>query len=231
MAQYVGVDGCRSGWFAAWMHNGEPQGKIFPSITDVRQYHSDAIKMLVDIPIGLLGDTERQVEGIIRGQLGPRRSSVFPVPCHEAAYAPDYATANQLNRRHLGKGLSKQAWFISHKIREVNDYLMANPDAVGVLAESHPELCFATLCGQPLSHNKKSEQGVKQRLEALQLVLPRVDEFIEQQMKRYKRRELSCDDCLDALVLLATASRALSLNGPVQLGVGDIPIQLWIPAS
>ena len=200
-------------------------------VVDLYREHSDAARILIDIPIGLLPDTDRQIESAVRALLGPRRSSVFPVPCFDAAYSKDYPAANQSNRRCLGKGLSKQAWFICDKIREANDLLTSEPNARKVMGESHPELCFARFAASPCEHPKKSAAGAKERVAILKKRLPGAEEFLAVQLNRYKRSELLADDCVDALVLTAAASNAVQLETEIQQqGVDQIDIRMWLPA-
>lgn len=229
--RFVGVDGCRAGWFASWLEAGQLQGLIYPRLVDLYREHSDAERILIDIPIGLLPDTDRQIESVVRALLGPRRSSVFPVPCFDAAYSKDYPAANQSNRLRLAKGLSKQAWFICDKIREANDLLTTDTKARTVIGESHPELCFTRFAGKPCEHPKKSTAGSIERLEILNMCLPGAEEFLAVQLERYKRSELLADDCVDALVLTAAAFNAVELETEFQQqGVGKIDIRMWVPA-
>jgi predicted RNase H-like nuclease len=231
VANFVGVDGCRGGWFAVWLEQEQLQGAIFPDIASLHMAHSDARKVLIDIPIGLLETAQRSLEQEVRQRLGPRRSSVFPVPCLSAAYAPDYPTANQTNRARLGKGLSKQAWYLCPKIREVNDFLLANPECQNVFGESHPELAFTVLNGVAMAETKKSLAGSKARIKLLSARLPDVTRFLDQQLSLYPRNQLLQDDCVDALVLLVAAQQAKPLSLPhPQVGEGGVAINMWVPA-
>jgi predicted RNase H-like nuclease len=231
LARYIGIDGCPAGWFAAWRANdGSVDGQIYPTLAALFKEHTDSQRVLIDIPIGLMQDQERLLESEVRQRLGARRSSVFPVPCYAATYATDYPSANQLNRERTGKGLSKQAWYLTPKIREVNDYLIDHLEARTVLGESHPELAFAHFNGSPMQHAKKREEGASERLAVLSNLLPNPHLFLEAQLQRYKRKEMVLDDCLDALVLLATASRAVRLNvAEPQMGYADIEVSMWVP--
>ena len=215
---------------AVWLEGGQLQGQIFTSLAEVFAAFDTVKRVLIDMPIGLLESQERLLESEVRRRLGPRRSSVFPVPCYAAAYATDYPQANSLNRQHIGKGLSKQAWYLAPKIREVNELLTHNPAFKTVLGESHPELAFSCLSGAPMRFSKKQPEGFAERLEVLDQYLPRPDTFIEYLLKQHKRRDLAPDDCVDALVLLAAApiSGVLSVDEP-QVGRGDVPIQMWVP--
>jgi len=55
-----------------------------------------------------------------------RKSSIFPVPCREAVYAETYEKACEVNKLLTGKLISKQAWNIVPKIRDVDRFLVKN---------------------------------------------------------------------------------------------------------
>jgi predicted RNase H-like nuclease len=229
VARFLGVDGCRSGWFAAWHEGGRTYGEIYASAENILEAHPDVEKVMVDIPIGLKADTPRELESAVRRQLGPRKSSVFPVPCYDAAYAPDYEAASAINRQRIGKGLSKQAWFICPRICDVDRLLRSNEVTRNILGECHPELAFAYLHGAPLSSSKKNEVGQSQRRGVLQPYIPDLTEFIDGMLARFPRRDLQLDDCLDALALVITAMKPSLLATAVETGVGDIQIRMWVP--
>ena len=81
--------------------------------------------ILVDIPIGLRqnGNLERLCDKEARKVLGNRKSSVFPVPCRNAVYQSTYQEASSINFQLTGKYISKQSWFISGRIRQVDERL------------------------------------------------------------------------------------------------------------
>tara|TARA_R110002072_G_scaffold113986_3_gene243870 strand:+ start:22980 stop:23711 length:732 start_codon:yes stop_codon:yes gene_type:complete len=237
VAHFVGVDGCKGGWFAVWQARTGIKddfgtgihSQIYSSIVDLWQEHSDAVRILIDIPIGLKESEDRGLEKQVRKLLGPRRSSVFPVPCVAAAYAQDYIAASALNRQNIGKGLSKQAWFITPLIRDVDQFLQHSSTARMVLGECHPELAFATLNGAPLPDSKKTTNGQTQRHDLIQDHFPQLDQFLEGCLAQHRRATLKLDDCLDALVLLVTARTGRKLNVQPEEGVGGVPIDMWIP--
>ena len=80
--------------------------------------------ILIDIPIGLKtgGSGERLSDLGARSILKARKSSIFPVPCREAIYAKTYKEACEVNERLTGKRISKQAWNIVPKIRDVDGF-------------------------------------------------------------------------------------------------------------
>ena len=97
------------------------------------------------------------------GTDGGRRCS--PPRCGPCSAAGTYAEALAASRAASGVGLSRQAWNLVPKIREVE----AAARAVGAdrLAEVHPELAFAAMAGAPLPHPKRSPAGRAERRAAL----------------------------------------------------------------
>lgn len=229
MATFVGVDGCKLGWFAVWQGPRGLKSQIYPSVQDLWGDHADATRILIDIPIGLKVSEDRTIESQVRALLGPRRSSVFPVPCYAAAYADNYPDASAINRSVLGKGLSKQAWFITPLIRDVDQLLQQNRRAKCVIGECHPELAFASVNGAPLPNSKKTLEGIAARQALIRKYFPAVDRFVESCLRDYPRRHLQIDDCLDALILLITAKQARPLSDKSENGKGGIPIRMWVP--
>ena len=229
MARFLGVDGCRQGWFAAWQEGDQTCGTIYPSVQALCLDHPDAVRCLIDIPIGLKQDSDRLLETSVRQALGNRKSSVFPVPCHPAAYANTYTEASAINRRQIGKGLSKQAWYICPRIRDVDELLGAEPSYRSIIGECHPELAFKCLNGTPLEASKKTEAGQLQRRQIIERYLPDLTGFIDQMLSQFPRRDLQLDDILDALILTVTAKQPAILPAEEEVGVGEIPIRMWVP--
>lgn len=205
----VGVDSCRFGWIAVAIDDsGAIAAHLWRDIGAVCAAHSDASLILVDIPIGLPRDSARACDKEARRLLAPRRSSsVFPVPCRPAVYAPDYRTACEINRGLTGKGLTKQTWNICPKIREVDEYLHARRSSVPTLRESHPELCFWALAGgSAMRHPKRTREGYAERLALISRRLPLASTLIDDLLSRHGRARLARDDVLDALVLAISAT-------------------------
>jgi predicted RNase H-like nuclease len=119
---YIGVDGCRAGWFLVSLDNkNEFKIDIFSDIYALWDIYYSSSSIFIDIPIGLPGGdiTNRKCDLEARKILRPKKGScVFPAPCRPAVYAKDYRKANNLNRKIIGKGLSYQVWNIIPKIRE-----------------------------------------------------------------------------------------------------------------
>lgn len=204
----VGIDSCRAGWVVAAIdESGKVTGGLYPDVSSVCGAFGDAASVLIDIPIGLPRDRPRDCDIEARRLLAPRRSSsVFPVPCRGAVYAPDYRSACELNRRLIGKAITKQTWNICPKIREVDTYLRTRSASVPPLRESHPELCFWSLADRtPMRHSKRTDEGYAERLALLVERTPSAPELVRRLLARHRRAELARDDVVDALVLAVSA--------------------------
>ncbi len=171
----VGVDGCRGGWLAVRLsRDSASECRIFPDMATLWAAHRQAALILVDIPIGLPEyANDRTCDQAARKVLGPRRASVFPVPCRAAVYAPDYDAAITINEKITGKRIFKATWNLIPRMRQVDELLQADAQARGVIREAHPEVLFWGLNKKrPMASYKKEAAGEAERLEVLQRVYP-----------------------------------------------------------
>jgi predicted RNase H-like nuclease len=213
---FLGVDGCRGGWlavtlalFSSWEVN------LFKRISQLWDRYAEAALILIDIPIGLRqgspepGSPERQerrCDQEARKLLGPRRSSVFRVPCRPAVYAGSYDEAIITNQELTGKRIFNATWNIVDKIREMDEFLFDNRQARESILETHPELCFWSLNGcRPLKYPKRRENGYQERLRLLASRYPPATDIVNHARSRYSRQEVKNDDILDALAAALTA--------------------------
>ena len=204
---FVGVDGCRAGWFAIGLEADDHwQVDIFPDVSSLWDHHRGAALILIDMPIGLKtdGGAERRCDPQVRKLLGPRRSSVFPAPCRAAIYASSYQEACDINQRLTGKRLSVENWNIIPKIREMDCLLSDDKSAKSRIREIHPELCFWGLAGRPMQHAKKHSEGLAERTQLLQSIYPRTPDIINHALSTYRRKDVARDDILDALAAAVT---------------------------
>lgn len=204
---FVGVDGCRAGWFAIELEADDHwQVDIFPDVSSLWDHHRGASLILIDIPIGLKtdGSAERRCDPQVRKLLGPRRSSVFPAPCRDAIYASSYQEACDINQRLTGKRLSVENWNIIPKIREMDCLLSDDTAARGRIREIHPEFCFWGLAGRPMQHAKKRSEGLSERTQFLQSIYPQTPDIINHALSTYRRKDVARDDILDALAAAVT---------------------------
>ncbi|MCX2430485.1 MULTISPECIES: DUF429 domain-containing protein [unclassified Pedobacter] len=204
----VGVDGCKFGWVAA--SYAEETIKCFSNITEVWSYFGKYGDFLIDMPLGLPSakNPHRTCEQEARAILPKeRKSSLFPVPCREAFAAESYSEANEINKNILGKGLSKQSWFIMPKMKEVDDLLTGNHAARVRFKEAHPEVSFQLLNqGKPLRAGKKTTAGIAERLAILQQWDSRTENLYQSAIQLFTKKALAPDDILDALCLSAMQS-------------------------
>ncbi|AEM77951.1 DUF429 domain-containing protein [Thermoanaerobacter wiegelii] len=205
----LGIDGAKGGWVVATCKKGEVFVQFFEKIEDVWQlYESKAKLILIDIPIGLPHSQKRyrSCDEEVRKFLGyPRSSSIFSPPCREVFKAKSYTKALAINKEVLGKGLSKQVWNIVPKIKEVDEFIIKNPEAIELIKESHPEVAFKGLKGEAAKFSKRDEEGYKERIEFLRKLFKNFNcEIVENKIEGLKR-----DDIVDALILLMTGILAI----------------------
>jgi predicted RNase H-like nuclease len=161
----------------------------------------------VDMPIGLPDSGQRGCDRLAQKLLGKRRSSVFLGFRRPLLDFEDYPSANEWAKTD-GKGLSKQAWFLLEKIREIDDSI--KPEDQARIRESHPELAFLTLKGGPLDHAKRTQAGQAERIDLLESagfgpIQPKIDLLGPERAQP--------DDLLDACTLALAAERMLDGKG------------------
>ncbi|MHC1599344.1 MAG: DUF429 domain-containing protein [Candidatus Methanospirareceae archaeon] len=208
---YVGVDGCKKGWFAVSLtEDDEWDIAVFLDASHLLNKIDESSLILIDIPIGLREkeNRERQCDIEARGLLRPKRaSSVFPAPCRPAIYCKNYKEASDINEERTGRRLTLQTWYIIPKIRQVDDLLINHEFAKSRVRETHPEICFWAMAGgHPMRHSKKTDEGRSERMQVLQSVYPYTNDIIKRALCDYKRKEVARDDILDALSAAVTAT-------------------------
>jgi predicted RNase H-like nuclease len=146
----------------------------------------------IDMPIGLpFDDSPRLADVETRRRLGPRRSSVFPIPARAVLGARSFDEALAWSRRVTGRGLSIQAWNLVPKIAALDAVMTAGrQDRV---RETHPELAFARLAGAPMTSPKRTAAGREERIAVVGPPTP-------------TPRGAACDDVLDAMALARSAA-------------------------
>ena len=171
----IGVDGCRGGWIAVAVRNGQVlalrSADSFltaidfsvdidfsaaidfsvdidmpsPSFT-TSQRPPTCSSVLVDMPMGLTLDGKRGLEAALRARLPKgRKSSVFPVPARVAFQSASHADASDRNAAVCGKRIPIQTYQIMPKIAELDTCLRTCPELQARCSESHPEGCFHVL--------------------------------------------------------------------------------------
>lgn len=204
----VGIDGCRSGWVVAYRDCREISLTIVNQLSDLNDHLMPDASVMIDMPIGLTdGPSVRDCDALARERLRPHRSSsVFGVPARQVTRCLDYPEANALSRELSGKGISKQAFYLFPKIRELDDWLLSS-ERRGHWSECHPEVAFASLNGgEALLESKKTDVGGQLRRKLLS-ALGDIGPAIDSALSTYRRKDVLADDLLDALVCLLTAER------------------------
>ena len=207
MALVAGADGCKGGWICVTRdtETGTVQSSVCSSAHDLISQAPIPDALCIDIPIGLPDSGSRKCDIAARAFIGPRRSSVFPAPIRSMLLAASYASACAIGLEKDGRKLSKQAWGIVPKIREVDEILRASARARNVVVEVHPEVCFAVWAGAPMCHPKKNAEGHAERR---QLVAAHFGvAVLDAILRRYPRSLVAADDVLDAFAALRTAER------------------------
>lgn len=217
----LGVDGWPGGWVAALLQSDGTltwavAGGVNAVLAEAMAGQARAVG--IDIPIGLPEHGWRSCDRLARQRLGSARSRVFMAPPRPVlAKVDDWPAALQTCRDAAdGVGLSKQAWNLLRKVREVDQALRAHPGAPVV--EVHPELSFAGLAGHVLD-SKKTARGAGQRIEALREVCD------AGQALATAPRGVPLDDALDALAAAWSARRWAA--GEAEVLASDPPVDRY----
>lgn len=194
---------------------------LYETFEQCMKENEDANSIFVDMPIGLPENQEQaenRPEKYVRKLLPKKASSVFNVPCRQSIYESTYEKANKQNKKVIGKGLSKQSFYISRKCKEIDVFLKMYPQFKNKIIESHPELQFSRLTKEkyPIQSSKKTVFGQSKR----RMILSKnMKEFfhIELKMTNFFLYETYPDDILDALCL------AIGARLSIQYGNKTIP--------
>jgi len=218
-----GIDGCRGGWVIATAPSGfrEVTLEIVPEFRCILEKVAVDSVLAIDIPIGIPENKPRTCDRDARQLLGwPRSSSVFSPPCRKALPARTFGEALQLNRSSMGIGISKQAFHIMRKIREVDDVMTVQTQQY--VREVHPEVTFAQLNGGPLMHTKKDKRGRAERIDLLRHAGLSISEsWLQGERARLGTRWVLLDDIIDALACLVTASDICNGGSRCLGGIGE----------
>lgn len=200
----VGADGCKAGWLVLTEHEGGIASTVVPTLAPILDLPNLTV-LAVDIPIGIPLAGSRAADTEARRLLKTRGSCVFPTPVRSTLDAETYPEACALHLEADGRKLSKQAFAILPKIKEVDDLLRHHPNANRVY-EIHPEISFAAMNElAPLTNSKHTLLGLNDRLNLITREFgPGTFESIR---RVHKAKEAKDDDILDALAALWTARR------------------------
>ena len=235
---YLGIDGCPSGWICVAINKTNNwEINTFSSISDIWENYNKSAVILIDIPIGLRdnGPLARLCDTEARSLLTRKRSSsVFPTPCRSVLSVNTYEEANAINRQYTNKGLSKQAWNITAKIKDVDQFLQENENLRDIIIESHPELCFMAFAnGNPLEYYKKKKEGIQERKDLLRSYFNETDALLNEASEKFDRNDVVVDDVLDALVLALSASVGIEkikfIPEDFEYDLVGLPMRMAIP--
>jgi predicted RNase H-like nuclease len=206
---YLGVDWSSGAWLAvAFDAEGFDHAAVYEEIGGLWEaYAEEAGRVFVDMPIGLVedGDPVRACDRQARAVLGPRSRSVFTPPVREATRKRRYPAAKRVNERKADRGLSKQAFNISDGIAAVDELLQNVPEARAAMRESHPEVCFRALAGEPLQYSKLTAGGYAERMRTLAAFDPEAAPTVQRAAEATGGTDVAVDDVLDAVVLAYAA--------------------------
>ena len=210
MPKVAGIDGCRGGWLlAVWdPERGHFEAEVMADWTSLRRCAAlDGVALCgVDMPIGLADEGPRACDLAARALLPKgRKSSVFPPPRRYMLACRDWAEAQALGRWREGKGLSKETWNITGKIKELDRHI--TPADQERIIEVHPELAFHRLSNGVALPRKRLAEGEAARLDLLRRAgLPDLAPWLA----RTPRKIAKPDDVIDAAACAWVASRALA---------------------
>ena len=151
----MGVDGCPAGWVGVLRHLHR---RMPPRIAVAERFNELLCRpevpsfIAVDMPIGLpdaVDENGRGPEKLMRPLLGERQSSVFAIPSRGAVYAENYEEACRIASETSTppRKVSKQAFFLFSRIREIDALFRADIGNAYFIHESHPEGVFMTMNG------------------------------------------------------------------------------------
>ncbi len=235
-ALVAGLDGCRSGWICLLKTPGSAaiEARHLQQVSELLAWQPQLQCALIDMPIGLASNGRRGCDVAARQCLGARGASAFSAPIRSMLEATDYADACARGRAsEYGKALSKQAWNIIPKIREVDRFLRADEPRKDWLREVHPELSFQAMNGGvAMRHAKRRAEGRAERHQRLQEYFGTAVNAAAQTLGQLKGAKFAADDLLDAFAALWTAERVF--NGEAD-GLPDapetddcgLPMQIW----
>lgn len=224
MLRVLGVDACKTGWFG--IAPDGPKAYVAATISElVEQAEADGPVTVVgiDIPIGLPDTSRRQADVLAKQAVGPLRSSVFITPVRPALEAVDHRTANEINRKLAGEGISVQAFRLKPKLDQVEAWARTTHHRV---VEVHPEVTFAELAGHPLTASKHTWAGAELRRGLLE------DAGLELRDLGTPGRLAGVDDVLDAAAVAWTAhrvafGRANARPDPPEIFSDGWPSAIW----
>lgn len=238
----AGADGCPPGWVVVLK---DVAGRRAPEVmlcADMAEaLHRPELPgiICVDMPIGLpelVGPGGRGPEVELRSKLGDRQSSVFAIPSRAAVYAETYAEAcdRALETSDPPRKISKQAFFLFPKIRQIDELIRNDPGLAMILRETHPEGAFMMMNGErPLREPKKVKSAINSAgISMRKRLLADIAGFDEAFLDTRPPPGVGIDDFVDACACTWVAERiargqARSFPAHPQRDGHGIPIAIW----
>lgn len=216
----LGVDGARGGWVGVRWDGTDLACAFAPTLLGLLEAVAPVVVVAVDMPIELEASATRACEDLARPLLGARRSSLFQSPSLGALdFADDdYPGANAWSKATTGRGISKQAWFLVPKIREVRALAQATDVPV---RECMPELSFRAMHGEPLLHPKTTWSGQVLRVRLLR------EQGVELPDDPGPAGRVAPDDLLDAAAVAWSARRIATGTAERVPPDGDPAAAIW----
>ena len=209
MGSHVGVDWASGSCVIVEATTETTDISTEPSLLNIwHKYRNQAKEILVDIPVHLRSEGDRECDQEAKDFLGSRGNTVFWTPNSDAIAAEYYDDAVARNTR----GLGSHSWGLIPRIREVNALLDEFETACATVYESHPEVCFKAYHGDNLP-SKKNDAGFEARKKCLikyggdsfQPVIDLADERKTNSQWHHRIQSGRVEDVLDAAILALTA--------------------------
>ena len=194
-------------------YESRPAVGIFGSFEALVAAYGPSAVMAVDMPIGLpdrIVGSGRGPEQCVRPFLGARQSSVFSIPARAAVEAESYSEACALALAHSDppRKVSKQAFFLFGKIREIDRALRADSCLRERVIECHPEFAFCRLNNMvPMETPKKIKGAVNPAGIGERIALLARHGLDPDLFAAGAPRGAAMDDLVDAAVNLVMAGR------------------------
>jgi predicted RNase H-like nuclease len=205
----IGIDGCKSGWFAVWQNQDEViDTAIFKSLNNLKDFFIESNQLIIgiDMPVILSEVMPREADQLARKLLSKKASSVFTAPTPEMLDQPNYEKASLISKRLIGKSMSLQSWYLFPKIKDVQTVI----DCENIkLFEIHPEVSFRAMNNEKvILESKKTAEGFDIRKSLLDKHF--LDFNFDVIRNKYQKKDLMDNDILDALVVLWSARRIVN---------------------
>ena len=206
MSLIIGIDGCKSGWFAVWQNQDEViETAIFQSMNNLKDFFIKSNQLIIgiDIPVVLSEVMPREADQLARKLLSKKASSIFTAPTPEMLEQPNYEKASLVSKKLIGKSMSLQSWYLFPKIRDVQTVL--HHEDIKIF-EIHPEVSFRAMNNENvIIESKKTAEGFKIRKFLLDKHFLNFN--FDAIRNKYQKKDVMDNDILDALVVLWSAKR------------------------